>query len=67
LGNQLEHEMALRTNALQPPHQYVPWVTLNGVHTERIQTEAQNNLIQLICDTYQGSPKPQGCSQSQKV
>ena len=67
LGNQLEHEMALRTNALQPPHQYVPWVTLNGVHTERIQSEAQNNLIQLICDTYQGSPKPQGCSQSQKV
>ena len=63
LGNKLEHEMALKTGALQPPHQYVPWVTLNGVHTDKIQSEAQNNLIELICDTYQGSPKPQSCSQ----
>jgi interferon gamma-inducible protein 30 len=55
--------MALRTNALQPPHQYVPWVTLNGVHTAEIQSKAENNLIQLICDTYQGSPKPEACPQ----
>lgn len=63
LGNSLEHEMAMKTDALQPPHQYVPWVTLNGVHTDKIQSEAQNNLIKLICDTYQGSPKPSACSQ----
>ena len=31
LGNALEHEMAEKTNALKPPHQYVPWVTLYGV------------------------------------
>ncbi|CAB3989274.1 Hypothetical predicted protein [Paramuricea clavata] len=63
LGNKLEHEMALKTDALQPPHQYVPWVTLNGVHTQQIQNEAQNDLVKLICDTYLGSPKPQACSQ----
>ena len=31
LGNNLEHNMAVKTGRLQPPHQYVPWVTLFGV------------------------------------
>ncbi|XP_076456849.1 gamma-interferon-inducible lysosomal thiol reductase-like [Babylonia areolata] len=63
-GNQLEHQMALRTNALNPPHQYVPWVVLNGVHTEKINTEATQNLLKLICDTYTG-PKPKACAQTE--
>ncbi|XP_022109444.1 gamma-interferon-inducible lysosomal thiol reductase-like [Acanthaster planci] len=63
LGNALEHQMALKTDALKPPHQYVPWVTLNGVHTEKIQNEAEMNLKKLICDTYQGAKKPPACSQ----
>ncbi|BFZ21136.1 hypothetical protein BsWGS_24174 [Bradybaena similaris] len=60
-GNQLEHDMAVRTDALIPRHEYVPWVTLNGVHTEAIQNEAQSNLPKLLCDTYQGV-KPPACS-----
>ena len=63
LGNSLEHEMALKTNALRPRHEYVPWVTLNGVHTKGIQEEAENNLTKLICDAYTASPKPSACSQ----
>ncbi|XP_064624667.1 gamma-interferon-inducible lysosomal thiol reductase-like isoform X2 [Lineus longissimus] len=59
-GNQLEHQMAMKTDALQPAHQYVPWVTLNGVHTEKIQNEAEKNLLKLICDTYKGT-KPAIC------
>lgn len=61
LGNSLEHKMAKKTDALQPPHQYVPWVTLNGVHTDKIQNEAESDLKKLICETYQGNPKPAGC------
>lgn len=62
MGDQLEHMMAQKTDALNPPHKYVPWVTLNGVHTEKIEKEAEEDLLKLICDTYQG-PKPVACDQ----
>ena len=51
-GNTLEYQMALLTEALNPPHKYVPWITLNGVHTEEIQEKAQNDLVGLLCQTY---------------
>jgi len=61
-GNSLEHQMALKTNALEPPHYYVPWVTLNGKHTDDIQNKAMFNLLRLVCGTYQGK-KPSACSE----
>ncbi|XP_060600587.1 gamma-interferon-inducible lysosomal thiol reductase-like, partial [Ruditapes philippinarum] len=51
-GNLLEHEMALKTEALRPNQTYVPWITINGVHTEKMQDMAQKDLLSLICDTY---------------
>ena len=63
-GNSLEHQMAVKTNALKPQHQYVPWVTLNGKHTEKLQREAENNLLKLVCKYYTG-PKPSACEQQQ--
>jgi interferon gamma-inducible protein 30 len=60
LGNKLQHDMAVLTDNLKPPHQYTPWFTLNGVHTEHIQDLAEANLKKLICDTYKG-PKPDAC------
>lgn len=59
-GNHLEHEMAMKTNALNPPHQYVPWIVVNGVHTDAIQESAQSDLMHLVCQTYTGV-QPHAC------
>uniref|UniRef100_A0A1A8FJE9 Gamma-interferon-inducible lysosomal thiol reductase n=2 Tax=Nothobranchius korthausae TaxID=1143690 RepID=A0A1A8FJE9_9TELE len=61
LGNQLMHQNAVKTKALNPPHNYVPWVTINGVHTEDLQTKAMNSLFTLVCDMYKQDPKPPEC------
>ncbi len=52
MGNQLQHANAVRTENLQPPHKYVPWVTVNGEHTEQMEDEAVSDLVKLICKTY---------------
>merc|ERR1712087_377159 len=64
LGNNLEHAMAVKTDALKPAHQYVPWIVLNGKHTEKINDEATDNLLKLICNTYTGT-KPAACSKTE--
>ncbi|XP_055351211.1 gamma-interferon-inducible lysosomal thiol reductase-like [Paramacrobiotus metropolitanus] len=60
LGNQLQHIMAQRTLTLNPKLYWVPWVVLNGVHTEDIQRKCLADLRGVICDAYKG-PKPPGC------
>jgi len=59
-GNDLEHEMAVKTDSLNPPHRYVPYVTINGVHTEALENAAEKDLVKLVCDTYKGT-KPSAC------
>lgn len=61
LGNKLMHQNAERTAALNPPHDYVPWVVINGTHNESLQDQALSALFELICKTYTG-PKPDACS-----
>ncbi|XP_031137102.1 gamma-interferon-inducible lysosomal thiol reductase [Sander lucioperca] len=65
VGNQLMHQNALKTKALNPPHQYVPWVTINGVHTEDLQNKAMNSLFTLVCSMYKGT-KPAACGGGQR-
>jgi len=61
VGNKLEHEMAVKTDQLDPPHESVPWVTLNGEHTDDIEQRAESDLLALICETYKGSDVPDAC------
>ncbi|XP_043576634.1 gamma-interferon-inducible lysosomal thiol reductase-like [Chiloscyllium plagiosum] len=61
LGNKLMHHNAELTRALNPPHDYVPWILVNGKHTEDLEDEAMNSLFNLICNTYSGV-KPKACA-----
>jgi len=60
-GNRYEHDMAVKTESLQPPHTYVPYVVANGVHTEQIQTAVTQSLFDYVCHTYQGSQRSTQC------
>ncbi|KAK2822216.1 hypothetical protein Q5P01_022281 [Channa striata] len=64
-GNQLMHLNAVKTASLVPSHQYVPWVTINGKHTEDLQEKAMSSLFTLVCSMYQG-PKPEACGGSHR-
>ncbi|KAL8177952.1 UNVERIFIED_CONTAM: hypothetical protein K2H54_024148 [Gekko kuhli] len=60
LGNQLMHQNAQRTEALKPQHKYVPWIVINGKHTEALQSLAMDALFRLVCNLYQGE-LPSAC------
>ena len=57
-GHNLELMYSKETDSLDPPHTYVPWVTLNGKH----DVEAEGpKLTKEICDAYTGTDKPPAC------
>lgn len=55
-GKKLELQYATETNSLQPPHQYVPWVLLNG----QPLYEDYENVEEYICKAYKGT-LPEAC------
>ena len=61
IGNLIMHKYATETGALDPPHQYVPWIVVNGEHTEDIQMSMMINMLDYICRIYDGPRRPAGC------
>uniref|UniRef100_A0A5B7ABU3 Putative gamma-interferon-inducible lysosomal thiol reductase isoform X1 n=1 Tax=Davidia involucrata TaxID=16924 RepID=A0A5B7ABU3_DAVIN len=57
-GKELELQYAAETNALQPPHTYVPWVVVDG----QPLYEDYENFISYICKAYEGTAIPTACS-----
>ncbi|KAI3866312.1 hypothetical protein MKW98_007967 [Papaver atlanticum] len=60
LGQQLELGYAKATGALNPPHKYVPWVTVNDVPLY----DDYRNFQTYVCNAYQGT-KPTACQAQQ--
>jgi len=52
-----------RTRALTPKLGYVPWIVIDGQHSEAIQEQAGQDLVKTLCDFWQlDSGKVSGCS-----
>uniref|UniRef100_A0A8C6X808 Gamma-interferon-inducible lysosomal thiol reductase n=1 Tax=Naja naja TaxID=35670 RepID=A0A8C6X808_NAJNA len=66
LGNKLMHRNAELTRALQPHHEYVPWILINGEHSEILQTQAQDSLFNLVCSLYKGD-LPVACKRPKEL
>ncbi len=49
LGNILMHQMGKKTESLDPSHTYVPWIVVNGQHTEEIQVSDKGPSINDVC------------------
>ncbi|KAH9366283.1 hypothetical protein HPB48_015700 [Haemaphysalis longicornis] len=60
-GKGLRLQMSERTWNLDPPHHYVPWIVVNGEHTDDIQAMAQTDLLQVVCDATPDGRKPPPC------
>ncbi|CAH9074047.1 unnamed protein product [Cuscuta epithymum] len=58
-GKELELSYAVETNALVPPHQYVPWVVVDG----QPLYEDYENFLSYICKAYKGSAANPICSE----
>lgn len=61
LGPNLEYEMAKKTDALEPPHSFIPWITINGKGNRDLTDKACNDLIAVVCDAL-SDDKPDVCS-----
>ncbi|KNA10878.1 hypothetical protein SOVF_140340 [Spinacia oleracea] len=58
-GKKLQKNYAALTDALQPHHEYVPWVVVAG---EPLRQD-NNNFISYICKAYEGDP-PSACQEA---
>jgi len=60
-GEQALHDMGVLQDSLQPTPNYVPWIIVEGEHTDALQGMAQGDLKGLTCDLYTGE-KPAACA-----
>ncbi|KAF5821679.1 putative gamma interferon inducible lysosomal thiol reductase GILT [Helianthus annuus] len=57
LGHKLELQYADEISALKPPHEYVPWVVVDGQPLK----ENTRYFMRYVCNAYKGSKVPQAC------
>jgi len=59
-GAKLEHLAKIAQDQLDPPLVFVPWILIDGVHTDEIQNDCENNLTRYLCNQ-QWQNCPPGC------
>ncbi len=53
-GNQLLYEAGRRTNELlQPKLTYIPWIVVDGKHSDYIQGTSEFSLLAFLCNEFQ--------------
>ncbi|XP_048425026.1 gamma-interferon-responsive lysosomal thiol protein-like [Pyrus x bretschneideri] len=57
-GKELELQYAAETSAFQPPHQYVPWVVVDG----KPLYEDYENFLSYVCNACNGTTALKACS-----
>ena len=60
-GIQWMHQVALTTAALNPPHEYVPWLVSNGAHNSIEQNAITESLWDYVCLKYTGTNRSPDC------
>lgn len=60
----MEHTVALQTEALSPPHQWVPWVTVDGQYDADQNDQIGDSLLKFVCENYKGANKSKDCPPS---
>lgn len=53
--------MGVKTQKLNPPHQYVPWVTVNNGHSSADESAVESNFVGFVCKKYTGPIKIAAC------
>jgi interferon gamma-inducible protein 30 len=61
LGLNLENQMAKKTDALDPPHTFIPWITINGKGGRDLTDKACDDFMSVLCDAITGD-KPEVCN-----
>ncbi|MPC10567.1 Gamma-interferon-inducible-lysosomal thiol reductase [Portunus trituberculatus] len=62
VGVKLQHNIGERQAQLDPRLSYVPWILIDDEFTEKTLTEAQDDLMRVVCDAYKG-PTPEACQE----
>ncbi|CAK8671419.1 unnamed protein product [Clavelina lepadiformis] len=65
-GSKLLHQAGVATERLEPKLNFVPWIVINGMHTDEMQAAALKDLTSVVCETYQGV-KPAECHSAHKI
>lgn len=61
-GNDWQAEFGQKTDDLVPAHTYVPWVVVNGGHSQSSESAIESNMVRYVCSLYKGPEKIAACN-----